>query len=385
MKVKHNIKRIEYLLSLYKMTTGELLLQINMGLKKQIQANDLFGEEIEINHLKRIDKVFNKGLHYYLDENVPVRSDEASIFFRKERFISDLNLEARKVVNRFEELKISLEAISKLVDIRRERLLPIFSTRDDPEDVAHALSKQLYPAFEPNKRNFLKALIERFAEYNILVFEFIETWNKKVTANIDGFFLHPNVIVLKREQNAFSREIFTLIHELGHYLLNIEEVEQIDVLNMARKELSAVERWCNDFAFCFLAGERLKEIAGMGIVDDRNDYFFDRVSRLSGDTHLSKLAIYTRLLFNGQISQANYNQVRIGLEENFRLKKEEKARQKEIDKMLGVKSKGSAPKPINSPLLISTVQIAYYEGVLNESDVCKTLNISPEKLELFIQ
>lgn len=385
MKVKHNIKRIEYLLSLYKMTTGELLLQINMGLKKQIQANDLFGEEIEINHLKRIDKVFNKGLHYYLDENVPVRSDEASIFFRKERFISDLNLEARKVVNRFEELKISLEAISKLVDIRRERLLPIFSTRDDPEDVAHALSKQLYPAFEPNKRNFLKALIERFAEYNILVFEFIETWNKKVTANIDGFFLHPNVIVLKREQNAFSREIFTLIHELGHYLLNIEEVEQIDVLNMARRELSAVERWCNDFAFCFLAGERLKEIAGMGIVDDNNDYFFDRVSRLSGDTHLSKLAIYTRLLFNGQISQANYNLVRIGLEENFRLKKEEKARQKEIDKMLGVKSKGSAPKPINSPLLISTVQIAYYEGVLNESDVCKTLNISPEKLELFIQ
>ncbi|MDD3333718.1 MAG: ImmA/IrrE family metallo-endopeptidase [Proteiniphilum sp.] len=385
MKVKHNIKRIEYLLSLYKMTTGELLLQINMGLKKQIQANDLFGEEIEINHLKRIDKVFNKGLHYYLDENVPVRSDEASIFFRKERFISDLNLEARKVVNRFEELKISLEAISKLVDIRRERLLPIFSTRDDPEDVAHALSKQLYPAFEPNKRNFLKALIERFAEYNILVFEFIETWNKKVTANIDGFFLHPNVIVLKREQNAFSREIFTLIHELGHYLLNIEEVEQIDVLNMARKELSAVERWCNDFAFYFLAGERLKEIAGMGIVDDNNDYFFDRVSRLSGDTHLSKLAIYTRLLFNGQISQANYNLVRIGLEENFRLKKEEKARQKEIDKMLGVKSKGSAPKPINSPLLISTVQIAYYEGVLNESDVCKTLNISPEKLELFIQ
>ncbi len=385
MKVKHNIKRIEYLLSLYKMTTGELLLQINMGLKKQIQANDLFGEEIEINHLKRIDKIFNKGLHYYLDENVPVRSDEASIFFRKERFISDLNLEARKVVNRFEELKISLEAISKLVDIRRERLLPIFSTRDDPEDVAHALSKQLYPAFEPNKRNFLKALIERFAEYNILVFEFIETWNKKVTANIDGFFLHPNVIVLKREQNAFSREIFTLIHELGHYLLNIEEVEQIDVLNMARRELSAVERWCNDFAFCFLAGERLKEIAGMGIVDDNNDYFFDRVSRLSGDTHLSKLAIYTRLLFNGQISQANYNLVRIGLEENFRLKKEEKARQKENDKMLGVKSKGSAPKPINSPLLISTVQIAYYEGVLNESDVCKTLNISPEKLELFIQ
>ena len=385
MKVKHNIKRIEYLLSLYKMTTGELLLQMNLGLKKQIQANDLFREEIEINHLKRIDKIFNKGLHYYLDENIPVRSDDASIFFRKQRFISDINLEARKVVNRFEELKISLEAISRLVDIKRERLLPIFSTGDDPEVVAHALSKQLYPAFEPNKRNFLKALIERFAEYNILVFEFIETWNKIEIANIDGFYLHPNVIVLKRRQNAFSREIFTLIHELGHYLLNIEEVEQIDVLNMAGRELSAVERWCNDFAFYFLAGNQANEIARMGRVDESNDYCYDRVNHISGETHLSKLAIYTRLLFNGQISQTNYNQVRFDLEENFRLRQEEKARQKEIDKMLGVKSKGSAPKPINSPLLISTVQIAYYEGIMNESDVCKTLNISPEKLELFIQ
>ncbi len=53
MKVKHNIKRIEYLLSLYKMTTGELLLQINMGLKKQIQANDLFGEELLVENERR--------------------------------------------------------------------------------------------------------------------------------------------------------------------------------------------------------------------------------------------------------------------------------------------------------------------------------------------
>lgn len=385
MKVKHNIKRIEYLLSLYKMTTGELLLQMNMGLKKHIQTNDLFGEEIEINHLKRIDKIFNKGLHYYLDENVPVKSNDASIFFRKQRFVSDLNLEARKVVNRFEELKMSLEGISRLVDIKRERLLPIFSTGDDPQVVADGLSKQLYPAFEHHKRNFLKALIERFAAYNILVFEFIETSNKKEVANIDGFYLHPNVIVLKRRLNAFSREIFTLIHELGHYLLNIEEVEQIDVLNMAKRELSAVERWCNDFAFYFLAGNQANEIARMGRVDESNDYCYDRVQRIAENTHLSKLAVYTRLLFDGQISQTDYNQVRIDLEEEFRVRQEEKAKEKEIDKMLGLKSRGSTPKPINSPLLISTVQIAYYEGIMNESDVCKTLHISPEKLELFIQ
>ena len=107
MKVKHNIARIEYLLSLYKMTMEELLLHMNMGLKKPITMNDLFGEEIEIDHLKRIDKIFNKGLHYYLDENAPVKSEEASIFFRKQSFISDLNLEARKVVNRFIDFSLA--------------------------------------------------------------------------------------------------------------------------------------------------------------------------------------------------------------------------------------------------------------------------------------
>lgn len=38
MKVKHNIARIEFLLSLYKMTKEELLLHINLGLKKPITA-----------------------------------------------------------------------------------------------------------------------------------------------------------------------------------------------------------------------------------------------------------------------------------------------------------------------------------------------------------
>ena len=65
------------------------------------------------------------------------------------------------------------------------------------------------------------------ATKNIMVFEFIETWNKKEKANIDGFYLKPNLIVLKRHQ-SFSREIFTLAHELGHYLLDEEEIEEIN-------------------------------------------------------------------------------------------------------------------------------------------------------------
>ena len=46
---------------------------------------------------------------------------------------------------------------------------------------------------------------------------------------------------------------------------------------------------------------------------------------------------------------------------------------------------GTIPKPINSPLLISTIQTAFYEGVINEFEVCKSLNITPDKLDKYIQ
>ena len=52
----------------------------------------------------------------------------------------------------------------------------------------------------------------------LFVFEYIETWNKKEKTNIDGFYLKPNVIVLKHHKH-YKREIFTLAHELGHCLL----------------------------------------------------------------------------------------------------------------------------------------------------------------------
>ena len=67
MKVEQNIKRLNYLLSLFDMTTDELLMLISDGLKKPITKEEIITENIKVSHLKRIDKVFNKGLHFYLD------------------------------------------------------------------------------------------------------------------------------------------------------------------------------------------------------------------------------------------------------------------------------------------------------------------------------
>ena len=385
MKVEQNIARLQYLLSSYKMTIDDLLPIIGEGLKKKISKENILTSQIEIGYLKRIDKFFNKGIHYYLDPKSPEISQDASIFFRKQKFDIDLNIGAKKIVNQFEEFKISLSAIAKLADIRIDRSLPIYKVLDSPSQIAQEIRTLLNPTFISDKKDFLKSIISKLAEQNILVFEFVETWNKKDKANIDGFFLNPNVIVLKRQQTSFRREIFTLIHELGHYLLNEEEIEQIDYQSLARANLNKIEKWCNDFAYYFLIGDSMQEMESINVANSSNDYQFELIRKISNDTHLSQIALFTRLLFQKKMSQTDYHVVKADLEEQYRKRDHELKKQRELDKENGLSAGGSTPKPINSPLLISTIQTAFYEGVINEHEVCKRLNIKPDKLEIVLQ
>lgn len=372
-------------MSTYRMTEDELVVLASSGLKKTLAYEQLFADEIELNHLKRIDKVFGKGLQYYVNPSQPLHTDDASVFFRKTGFDTDLNFGSRKVVNQFEELKISLSAIAKLADVAIERKLPIYSVEYNPRQAANEVHDLLYPAFEKKPRDFLKALISAFAAYNILVFEFVETWNKRHKANIDGVFLQPNVIVVKRQQKSLRREIFTLVHELGHYLLNKEEVEKVDFLNSTDKDMSAIEYWCNDFAFAFLSNKYIEIINELDVASASNDYHMDRVAMISEQTHLSRLAIYTHMCLNRQITWHDYQNVKDEFEVEWQRMQKADELQKEKDKLMGIKRGGMPPKPIKSPLLVSTLQSAYYEGVINEYDFCKTLNIRSDKFTSYIE
>ncbi len=384
MKVEYNISRLKQLLKMYGLSVQDFLRIISEGLKKPITDKDVFSDRIEVSHLKRIDKIFEKGIHYYLDPKAPENSYEASVFFRKEKFKTELNIRAKKVVSKFEELKISLSAIAKLSDMEIIRTIPKYSLKNNPKYVATEIREILYPLFNTKRREFLKSLISIFADNNILVFEFVEASNRKEKANIDGFFLKPNVIVIKRHQ-SFRREIFTLAHELGHYLLEKEEIELLDYGVIAGKPISKLERWCNDFAYYFLIGEYDKLMEGIKIANHINDYSFDIIEEISNNTHLSQIALFTRLLYQNKISNNDYNLIKNDFDEQFANYKREKEIEKQLLKEQGIKQRVSIAKPIPSPLFISTIQTAYYEGIINEYEVCKKLNIKPEKLEKYIQ
>ena len=384
MRVEQNILRLNHLLSLYNMTVDELVPLISIGLSKKITKEEIITPSINIDYLKRIDKIFNKGIHYYLDPKTPSVSKDASIFFRKERFDIELSLGARKIVNQFEELKISLSAIAELSDIKFDRTLPVFNIQNSPQQAANEVRQALYPIFLDDAKDFLKALISKLAEKNILVFEFVETWNQKEKANIDGFFLEPNVIVLKRHQKAFKREIFTLAHELAHYLLEEEDIEEVNYVTLVGKNLSSLEKWCNDFAYYFLCGKYDDVIQNLDVASPQNDYHADIVKQISEETHLSEIAIFTKLLFLNKISFANYSKVKAESDEKFRIKNEELKIQQELDEQNGINRGGSTPTPMKSPLLVSTIQTAFHEGIINEYEFCKKLNIKPDKITSYL-
>ncbi|MFA7067036.1 MAG: hypothetical protein WC199_09650, partial [Dysgonamonadaceae bacterium] len=175
MKLEHNISRINHLLEMYRMNVPEFLQNISVGLKSPITKEDVFGDSIKLSYLKRVDKLFEKGLHYYLDPKAPETSKEASVFFRKQNFqTKELNLGAIKIVTKFEELKLSLSAIAKLSDLDFKRKIATYSINQNPKLVAEEIRNLLYPTFEKNRRDLLKALIATFASKNIFVFEFIE-------------------------------------------------------------------------------------------------------------------------------------------------------------------------------------------------------------------
>lgn len=378
-KIEINKNRILHLLASYRMTAEGLLSLLNEGRKKLLTTDDVICDTIALPILKKIDKFFDRGLAYYQDFSDVSNSQSTSVFFRKENFAAELNLESMHVVHKFEQQKFLIEGFVALTEMNVQVSVKRFDITENAMKAAESVRALFMPEKTPKtSRELLKAMIAACAENKIFVFEFIETWNKKNRANIDGFYLNPNMIVLKR-QKSYKREIFTLAHELGHCLLGVEEVEPLDLANLDISSLSNVERWCNDFAFYLIAGADSKLLDAVAAVGPDNDYCHDLASEVSKRTFISRLAIYTRFLIDKKVSPANYAAIKADLMEQYNLRL-----QKEKEAVKDNNTHPAPPKPIMSPLYIETMQMALFKGVISETQFCKYLNIKPSKMEKYL-
>ena len=382
MNVELNIDRLRYLLSLYGMKEDDLLDVLNKDRKRKITAKQVFTGSIEFSLLKKIDELFGKGFPFYVDPTPIEASANMSVFFRKKTFSEQLNFTAKKVVNDFESLKNYLASLDSLSGVSTKVNIPHCTQRTHPRVAALRLRSLIYPnrqIKENDDKGFLKALISNLADVGVLVFEYLENPQKKEKANIDGFFLRPNFIVLKR-YSYYKREIFTLIHELGHCVLDKEEVESLNVTSLNYNTMSSLERWCNDFAYYFLVGNDADKLDAILKADGTNDYQFPLMEDLSRKCFISKRALFTRLFYSGKMTQTDYNNVVNDL--NMR---SEQYRERQKAQMQRVNEDGrrrviAAPQPIYSPKFLRTLSVALNDGTVRPGDLYR-LNIPSRVVE----
>ena len=356
------------------MSRDELLSILNEDRKKFFTIEDISKDEIKLSLLKKIDKVFNKGLDFYLDFSPIDIPKSSKVFFRKKNFHNTLSIEDKRIVDSFESLKSLLDGYRNLTETSNHTY-PYKGTakiEDNPKSVALKTRNVFIPKKNIKEdKEFLKGIIAKLAEINVYVFEFVETWNKKDRATIDGVYIEPNVIVLKR-QKYYKREIFTLAHEIGHYLLGIEDIEAVDMtFHNQSHAINKIEKWCNDFAFYLIVGDRASELERLTNYSEEANQIIDELTKY---THISKLSCYTKLANKGIIGFPFYKKIIKDIEDY-----EEKERELKKVEIKDINSNPRTPKPIISPLYLETMQLAFYNGLVSEAVFRERLKI-PENL-----
>lgn len=343
MPIQINVRRLEYLLELFKLSKEDL--------QREINAKIDFNKPLTKTILKKIDDVFKMGLDFYTNP-LQIDTQNSSILFRKANCNDKLEIGDIQFITQYEKDINYIKSLAKLGDFAfTKRKLKHFSLADSPLEVAREM-QFLLPTKSPTDKKFLESFIANLVEQNILVLENIESFNKKYKSNLCGFFIKPNFIVLKK-QNSRKREIFTLAHELGHYLLNNENIDENTFIQNPNNE----ESWCNQFAFALLLGESLEEIQNINI--NEINLTNQTIQELSEKRHISRLAIFYHFAHTNKIRWTKYNQLKESLQNEY---EQQKQSSKDNQKTKGFKP----PIPILSPLQKDIFINAFLEGIVSE-------------------
>lgn len=397
-----NSNRLIYLLELFSLSKENFLDLLKGDNKNPVltldELNDILenNKKVKLNVLKKIDKIFEKGLTWYISKRDLPEKDKLSIFFRKDKFNAELNLGSIKLIEKFERKKIEIENFCNSINFKAERKLKKYNLSDDVKIVAKEIRKEFNLVEEKLKkskslksskadRDYLENLVRVIEEFNVFVFEFIDHKKKEeLVANFNGFFMRPNLIVVKRQQEYLKREIFTLMHEFAHYLLEQEEIDDV-VGESYSNNMSDVEKWCNDFSYFFLIGEYDDKLKKLSEANSQNEFHKDIINRISEQTYLSNFALYTRLRINNQISGQNYYKIYSDIIERIHKEKQELKRKRDLEKEQ-TKKEGKTlyfgqKVAIESKLFKELVRINYFEGNINQTRVMESLGVKNKSFD----
>lgn len=219
-----------------------------------------------------------------------------------ERFSSD----TYKKILLAQSYQDSLPVVIKGYEPQKSVINEFIQPGKKPKKLAEKVRKYLGISFEEQFRfrSSSTALKQwRYALEQVGVFTFKDSFKDRY---ISGFCLFDESypLIMLNNSNSFTRQIFSLIHELGHLLLGIDGVTDIDESYfqfLSDKERKA-EIFCNEFASEFL-------VPSSEFVNDIETFKnegIDSIAEIAENYSVSREVILRKLLDNQIISQSLY-------------------------------------------------------------------------------
>ncbi|MBK5963916.1 peptidase [Thiocystis minor] len=304
-----NPERIAWCCADHGITPGELASEVDLSATRM--ARVIAGEDgLTFNQLRKVADYFGRGVLFFL-ESGPV--DEAQVHTPQFRTLAnqkpDLSPKFKALIERVERQRaVYLSLREDLDEADRPRFNPPDLPRPDPREAAR-LARQWLDLPAENSFGTYRAAVEA---RGVLVFRsngYNGKWQIAKQNPILGFALYDStcpVIVIKK-QDWETRQTFTLMHELGHLLLN--RASSIDDEQDMQSHEGA-ERDANAFAGHLLVPDAfLASIADTERPEDvaRYDDWLERPRKAWG---VSGEVILRRLLDAGRLTQSQYTAYR---------------------------------------------------------------------------
>ena len=300
-----NPERIAWCCADHGITPGELASAVGIAATniERVMASE---EGLTFNQLRKVAEYFGRGVLFFLE---PGQVDEAQVHTPQFRTLAnrkpDLSAKLRTLIERVEKQRaVYLSLREDLDESSRPRFSPPDLPRHDPREAAQIARRWLSLADE-NSFDTYRAAVEA---QGVLVFRsngYNGKWQIAKQNPILGFTLYDPIcpVIVIKKQTWEAQQTFTLIHELGHLLLN--RASSIDDEHDLQTHEGG-ERDANLFAGqllvpdAFLAtisdAQRPEEVAGY-------DDWLERPRKAWG---VSGEVILRRLLDSGRLTQSQY-------------------------------------------------------------------------------
>lgn len=310
-------------------------------------------------------KIYKKPLAIFFFPEPPnnVKKQEKKFRTLNNEIYKEIPTSIIEMINKARVMQINLESIETMPKINLTDLN--FNIED--EDFYKKLRNVLNISLDLQKKS--KTYSEAFemwreAFYNCGIYVFKEAFDEK---SFSGFCLYDKQfpVIYVNNSMTFSRQIFTLFHELFHIIIKTSGIDKsndsyLSKLNDTNKKL---EIMCNSFTGEFLVPtddleKKIKKIE----LNEQN------VSNIAGEYKVSREVIYRKLLKLNVISKDYYESIHNKL-------KDEPYRENR-------KTKGgnyyNTKKSYLGENYINDVCKTYYNGKINIYELSNYLNVKVE-------